>query len=739
MVEVMEQRVDPLTSYNDVVGADPEAEKAEELAPLYRVYKESKLPVSKHRGKLWKSRLEQSDSAMGADRAAWKEAIRYYRHDQTRDNTGAEGSDSGGMPAQGGSRETENIVFANVSALVPMLYTKNPDAEFTAQSEETKPLSNKLEKLMKKLASQKASPGLNLKPKVKRNIVMATLTNCGWFEVGYTIKDASSEQALIELEKLSKEFTEAKSEKDVREVEGKLFALERKIDLLSPSGPWVKVKRPWEIRIDPAASELDGHDAGWMISEEMVATAFLQAMYGEKNASGEWVSVFEPTHILKCGSSSGSDNTNLQGDNFVLFSKDGAKDAYGYGDDNSFKSAQMTKVFYVWDKATRRCELYADNYWTYPIWVWDDPYKLDQFFPFVPMSFHTDPIKLYAKGEVTYYLDHQDALNLMNNEFARIRANACSLVGYNADMMKDPSDLESIMAGTYNKRTIAFKGLPEGAKIEDVIGAVLPVSAEAIKFFDKRLTLESIDRVSGVAAVQRGVEYKTNTTNRAIESYESQQQTRADEKMDAIEESVGTVLWLVAQMCLQFMTNQDIASLTGDAEGWEAIEPRDIPLKFSPRVVGGSTLKPSSRAKKEQALQISQVVGQFAKATPVAALIALKVLETAFNNEITITDQDWAMLQQGMMQAMQGPAAGAPPQGGEGAPPASPEQGGAPQPEGGHPAPGDVIKQAIGEAAQLIDKLPPEIKQAIGVMLARQTPVQEIAQTIIGKLEQPQG
>lgn len=730
--------VDPLTNYKSLDPVDDQQQMQQQLAPMYRVYKESKLPVSKFRGKLWKSRLDQADAAMASNRKAWQEAIRYYHNDHTRDSTYSDNAGASNTSA-GTMRETENIVFANVSALVPLLYTKNPDAEFTAQNDDTKPLAEKLQKLVNTLAGQKTNPGLNLKRKVKRNITMTTLTNCAWFEVGYTLRDQSSDRALSDLQELSKKLEQAKDQNTIRETEGALMALEGKIDMLSPSGPWVKTRKPWEVRIDGAATELDLSDANWAIIEDMMPTSLLQALYGEKKENGDWVTVYEPTAILKNGSTT-NDGTNLTGDNFVLFSKEGAGKSpqdYGYGDAATFRAAWMTKVYYVWDKATRRCELYADNSWQYPVWVWDDPYRLDQFFPLVPMEFHTDPVRTYAKGEVTYYLDQQDALNLMNNEFARIRAYASSLVGYNKNIIKDVDTLEQILAGTFNKRSVGFD-LPEGMKLSDAISPLLPPSEAAIKYFDKRMTLDSIDRVSGVAAVQRGVEYKTNTTNRAIESYESQQQTRADEKMDAIEESVGTVLWLVAQMCLQFMSPEDVTAITGDAEGWERVEPRDIALKFSPRVVGGSTLKPSSRSKKEQALQISQTVGQFAKASPVAALVAMKVLATAFHNEVVISPQDWEMMMQSLqaqiqaqqMQAQQpqGPAQQQPQQAQQG-------EGGEQQQQPG--AVGDVIKQTVVKAAQLIDAMPPELRQEIGVMLARQIPVQQIAAEVIGKLEQP--
>jgi hypothetical protein len=374
------------------------------------------------------------------------------------------------------------------------------------------------------------------------------------------------------------------------------------------------------------------------------------------------------------------------------------------------------------------------------------------------MEFHTDPVTMYAKGEVTYYLDQQDDINIINNEWAKVRKFAAGKMAYDKNSLKDASLLESIINGTTDTSALGLD-LPEGKKLGDVLGPLLPPSAEAIKFFDKKPVLEAIDRLSGVAAVQRGVEYKTNTTNKAIDSYESQVQTRADEKMDAIEDSIGTVLWLVAQMCMQFMTQEEVATLLGDqfASTWQNFDPQTIRTKFTPRVVGGSTLKPTSRAKKEQALQISQVIGQFTRATPIAAVVALKVLSAAFDN-VLVAKEDWELIYKGIIKETQQPSPeeaqqqqgdqqgeqqgadrqqqmmieqmkmkqqAASGQGGGGA------SGG---PQGGGPQIDDIAS-IVQEVARLIDGLPPEIKQSLGVQLARGRSVADIATQMVQQMQ----
>jgi hypothetical protein len=759
--EQVRQTAEPASEYTSYEGVTADPNAVVDDQPLYRMLGESKIPVSKHRGPLWRSRYDQGKSAMKKNTEAWSEAYRYYRHDHTRTNAPSRTEEdiSAGKPLQGTYDSTENMVFANVSALVPMLFTKNPEAEFTTEDKTDEPKQRTLEKLVNVLAAKKTAPGINLKRKVKRNIVSTTLTNVGWFECGYTLREDSSEAALEEMQQLSKELQDAKSQKDIKEVEGKLLAMEETIDMLTPAGPWVKVRRPDQVIVDPTATDLDlSGQCNWVMIEDLMYTSLLRAKYGRKRPnSDEWESVFSPTDVIKAGVSPDQGDRG-QTDNFQLFSYSTSEYAkYGYSDQRSFLAAQMTKVVYVWDRVTRRVELYNCNDWCYPLWVWDDPYTLDQFFSVVPMEFHTDPITMYAKGEVTYYLDQQDDLNIINNEWAKVRKFASGKLAYDKNALKDGSVLESMINGTMDTNAIGLD-LPEGKKLGDVIGPLLPPSADAIKFFDKKPVLESIDRLSGVSSVQRGVEYKTNTTNRAIESYESQTQTRADEKMDAIEDSVGNVLWLVAQMCLQFMEKDEVSVLLGDelAANWEKMDAQTIRNTFTPRVVGGSTLKPTSTSKKQQALQISQIIGQFTRATPIAAVVALKVLATAFDG-VVISQEDWELIYKAIIKEASGPSpeeqqqqqqqqqggeaqaqrlheramasqGGQPPQGG-------PPQGAQGGPSGG-PPPVEDIATIVQEVARLIDGLPPQMKQHLGIELARGKSVADIAGQLMQQMQQ---
>lgn len=705
------------------IGDNPEVEKAleksgagrskkkEKPTPSYRVVGSTKIPVSKAMGKVWCSRRDQALAKRknkGLD-DAWDEALRYYNNDQMGHRKGSNTKASGN---RGASRrlndmwsETENIVFANTNALVPALYAKNPRGEFTATDEADDDLATVVEELVNAIGEKKTTPGVNLKPKAKRAVVMCTLTNSAYIEIGYTFKGQSNEQALSDLLELSEQLAKAKKPQDIEEIEGKLQSLENKIDILQPEGPWVKYRKPSCVVRDPDADELV--DSNWIMVSDYVSTSFIQAQFGEKDEQGKWKSVYQPTHVLNVG------KTDQQGvddpeNNFSLVSDDESA-MNGYDNEESFHKAQRTKVWYVWDKTTRRVYMFNDKDWTWPIWVWDDPYKLDRFFPIYDLSFYTAPEGGEAKGEVTYYLDQQDAINEINDEMRRARQWARRNIMYNKNLIKK-EDVDAYLAG--DKDHAVGVDLPEDGDFGKAVFSQPPPSVQFMQLFDIAPKLQAIDRISSIQDFMRGAQFKTNTTNQAIQKYESTAQTRMDEKIDAVEDMLGDVYWGLAQLCLQFMQAPVVAALIGDERTkiWKNMTPEEIAGSFNVRVVGGSSIKPTSQQKKREALEVGQILGQFASASPAVVMILMKVFERAFD-EVAMTDEEWKFLMMSIEQQLQR---------GNNAPGAGPEGGGSvPAQQGGDP------NAVIEQIAQVVDQLPPQAKEALGRALARGVPVKE--------------
>jgi hypothetical protein len=467
---------------------------------------------------------------------------------------------------------------------------------------------------------------------------------------------------------------------------------------------------------------------------DMLPTQYLNAKFAQRKGTS-LISVYKPTHVLRRSGegSEGHNSAEMEIANSSLFNDDGKEGgaaAYGYNDEDAFNKACRTKVWWVWDRVTQRCLLYADKDWAWPIWVWDDPYHLQGFFPIYKLQFYTDPEEPMSKGEVTYYLDQQDALNQINSEFKQARQWARRNLFYDKNKVSK-DEVEKFIKG--DEDVAVGVDVPEGMTLKDMVQSVLPPSMQFLQLFDKAPILEAIDRVSSVQAVMRGTEFKTNTTNQAINQYNSIQQTRTDEKIDAVEDFIGNIAWAIAQMCLQFMTQDEVASLIGDskAASWKNIDAVQIARSVQMTVVGGSTQKPTAAAKKEQALQMGQVLGQFVNAAPIPVLmVMLNTMRQAFND--TIPDAQWTSIMEALsQQAQQEQQQAQPPQepqgGGEAAPPEQAAPGGGADP--------------LAQISQLISSLPPEAQEALGSAMAQGVPIQEalprIMQLVQGGGQQP--
>lgn len=697
---------------------------------------DSVIPVSKELGKLWSSRIDQA-IAVRKNRGtedAWSEAIRYYENDQSQHRS-SENDASGSRPSKRigrGWTETENIVFSNCSTMLPMLYAKNPSIEVTASDDEVYGTwASAAEELINKLFSLDSNPGVDLKPVVRRGTLWTLLTNAAYAKINWIKKADSSEKALEDLKEISEEYKNAKTKKDIEIAEGKLKALEAKVSLLTPSGPAVSLVSPFRMLIDPLSTKGNHSDATWMGEEDYIPTHYLNAVYG-KSKDGKIVSRYEPTHILSASSSSNS-VTELedQVNNFSLFN--GQTEAeqqarnFGFKSNLAFERAQHTKVYWIWDKTTRRLFLFAANKWDWPLWVWDDPLKLLNFFPYEHLWFHESVEMAQPKGEVTYYLDQQDRINDNNAALAQAREWAKHNIVYDKDRTNQ-NDVEKILKGPNG--TAVGISLGEGGKIDDVLKSVVPPVMQHPELLDNAKAYEAINKITGISAAQQGAQFKTNTTNDAVDFYQKNVDIRVDEKIDCLEDWIGKIGWNLLQLCAQNMSVDDVAAIIGSksAEGWKQVQDiNQLRTHLNLRVVGGSTDKPTSKNKKRSAIEISQVLGQFAGGAPAVLIMALKVLSRAFSDDVVITNEDWAAIFKSIND--QANAAGGGPSGATG----GSETETAPDAGDPNADQSSVVKEQI---ASLIKKLPPEMQGKLQGMLDHGVPPEQALKDIVAQSQQ---
>ena len=654
MPEVVERAID-----RDV----PQSTKDNE--PAWRVMTEDRIPVSRFLGSNWKHRLALGQKCKESVKEAWKESYRYYDADQMLHRRAGNDERPGNKVASMGESPswaaTENIVYSNTNAMISMIYAKNPKVEITASTSTREREVNGMEAVLNALIARRYAPGINLKPAAKDAVKRAQLSNNGILQIGWNFRDTPDFQVMEQIRELEEKMQKAKSEKQIQVYLGEYEALQRHFAVLDPPGPYVKRIDEYEFIVDPNSVDEQFDDAWWVMYPEYIQTDYLNARYGK--IKGKTVqSVYKPTHVLTASSDT------EDADEFKLFNTDYEDGKhYGFDDRDEYDRAKYTKCWWCWDKAERKVYLYADKSWKWPVWVFRDPYNLVEFFPFYRLQFVGNHKSPFTKGETSYYLDQQDEINEITTVRARALAMAKNIWLYDKEAIEDGFDLASILS----KDELVCKAVtvpPTGEK--KFFFPLVHPALELEGLLDTRRALEAADRISAVSNVMRGAEFKTNTTNQANDQYTSNTQTRLDERIDAIEDFVGALAYGLLQMAVQFLREEDVVTLVGPvmAETWRPMTPTELMRDFNMTIVGGSTVKPTSEAKRRETVQIAQILGQFE--VPALAELVLRAIERSFDGFV-VTKEDFENIRRQGQQSLE--TAGA----GPGQP--TPNQPGAPQ------------------------------------------------------------
>lgn len=709
---------------------DKPSPKTKKDVPLYQMYEGSKIAVSKAFGALWRTKVEATIQANDLIFEAWEQCFAYYNNHQVKSNETSKGVFHRGDV-------TENIVYSNINVMLPAVYGQDPDIAVNTTDKEDEAFAKTAHALLNALLKRKDL--LNSKPKIKKAVGVALLTNFGVLKLDYVLKSDSQEQVLQELTEVSKEIATAKDQKTLESCYGKLAAIESIVELYESGGPKLKNVMARNLIIDPLSEVADASDATWMAERCYIQTALLKHKYTRKEEDSNcWYYIFKPTHKAVFAEGSGNQKDDAYG--LVLQTLSGDPTVQENEEIAGYRDLYYTECWLIWDKATRRTVLFAADDWTYPLWVWDDYTKTTRFFPYFILGFGLSTGQTVTVGEVSYYLDQQDEINQINRQVARIRNSVFNFFFYNSHKISAPDAeilMQAIKKGFTDEPHVIGVKVPEGGKIADQFEALVPPSLALEALFNKEPTMNSINRISSTSDAIRGTQFKTNTNEASVQSYQDAARMSIGAKIEVVEDMMGDMCKAVMEQCVQFMGKDEVTSLVGAklADGWENLSLSVYNSKYALDIVPGTSEKANSVFKKKEAVQVVQAIGQFASAAPMTSMkVALRVLEQAFT-EVVIKPEDWDQMEQEMMAQMQrGNSSGAPtaPQPGQ-APP-----GGSPRPPaGGPPGPGPAGQPGGpggaaggGDLPPELANLPPEVKNQVIHMHGTGARPEEIAMYI---------
>lgn len=592
-------------------------EEKEEYVPLYKMLP-NKIAVSKKEGCLWRDRLDVARKVTEELRESWDNIIRVYKGQDKPDDE----LEKKRLRMDEQVKTFENLVWANTNGVSRETVMKLPKVEVSCDNGEDEEIAKSYEKLINNYMGQIGNCGLNCKEKLQKADICAQLTNRGIWRLDWVDKidrDLISRQ----IEELEGQLAECKDVEQIKDIEGKLYGLNERLEDSGFDGAQITLVNPCCLFIDPNSQLESGLDADWMIEERTEYEHVLKAKYG--NVVGDE----EETEKVKYD------------DDYVL----------GENQEVEVRAGRLrtVRVYYVWDKLKRRVYLYEDGKWDKPLWAWHDPYGLKQFFPYYILSYNQSVTDNRMMSEVAYYLPLVNSINKINSQVDKARDRAFNVTLVDRNLKLEEKDLQNMTNGKPGYVQVSPR---EGMRIMDCVAGMPTPGTENQMLLDKNNLYAMISKMSSADVITRGEEYKTNTTNGAIAQYTQGKKVIIGIKVDKLISFYIRVCKDVLKLCLDKFDMADLLKWVGSYEAQVINEKRvDVwspDLKFT----GDDTIEPTAAAKKQEALQLTQMMGQFAGASPAIVPVVLKMLSRAFN-EMVITDEDWRMIIQGFEQQQQ--------------------------------------------------------------------------------------
>lgn len=595
-------------------------------------------PVPAGFGKMWKKRIDDAVEVYEVEHAKWDAIFTMYRE------TGIEDTNNTLIQSyqyQLKSNVDENIIRDNIKSIMRSTYMRNPHIEFTATKQDDT-LVECLDTVLQFIMNKKTSPGLNMKVKARRWVMHGHMTNHGVLRLDYQEHEGSLDQAQALLAELEGRMQKAKSVDEIKTVEAQLQLLYEQMPVLETKGIKVVNVLPHKIIIDPNCTDLDLDSANWLAEFFDVKRKYVEEKFYDVNEDGERIRLADG----KTADIQDTSEENVGDQITEIIMGDQTQERREYQ-----KKGMMT-LCNVYDKLTRRIYLFSTEDWSTPLWVYEDTLKLSRFFRHFLLAFSETVESIIQPGEPSFYVGHIHEINKINRKAKEIRDSAFGALIYNKNSV-DAEEVKKLIKHLRDPNKIEAFGInkDETKKLNEVLEVFVPPAFDYQQLFNTAGLRSVIDKAASVSMVDRGEQFKTNTTNKAVEYYDQQKQQSNALYIESIEDAFESLAWSMSEILVSKYSKEDIAELIGEdlAAGFIPMSIAEFNRTYRMEIAAGSIEKPNTQFKKKEAIEIAQSLGQVGQATPATTLqIILRMFQSAFSNFLVKKD-DWEMLKQESM------------------------------------------------------------------------------------------
>lgn len=499
-----------------------------------------------------------------------------------------------------------NLIHSTFSAIIPQLYSKNPEIEVSpAQSidERAYDVTQKLSQTMEIVLNAEMVDSAQLKKRIKSAIRAAMTTRIGWIKCSFqTIAVAEAEDAhgfgddmpllgnaipdtrdnLALLDHTRGDVEEDHDDEDVAD-------LNNQVESLSAQGE---------------AGIAEGIVLDNVLAEDMfILDNSLNAFDDYQNAAAiaQRIWMTEEDYEVQFGQEAPASASR--------FSTSRAPDKNTSSDDD-----KMVAVFEIWDRKTNTVFTLAAGAKAWARDPWHPLTVGERWYPFFGLAFNPIDGSIEPVSDVELLMGLQEEYNFTRTMYREVRSESLPAIFYRKSGKVSDETLSAYKNRSGGIALIGIEG-DTGAPVTNDIAPFMPPAVNPA-VYDTAQIMRDIEMVSGAQDASRASVNKAKTATEA-EIMANGLQSRLAERQDLVEDMVSEIAQYSAQMLLLNLTADQVKTIAGSGAVWPSFSREQAYQNLEIKIRAGSSGKPHAMQERENWMnllpQLKEAIQQIAQ------------------------------------------------------------------------------------------------------------------------------
>lgn len=476
-----------------------------------------------------------------------------------------------------------NMVFSTVNVIVPAVAINSPKINVTANQAEDEAAAPVVEAVV-----NHQWRAYDVQDQVREAVKDFVMIGLGWLKVVWETEEREVPLSQEEFTELAAQALAERSagiaaapgmEDDFPSIDEVLDNLPVKQLKVVKDQPLVRRVSPFDIFVDPDATTLT--DARWICQR-----AFVPIEVARRNE--EWS--LKARNRLKKVKKARSDAEH-----------DLLPDALESGE------AGFAEVYEFYDLVSGKMCVFADGCDEFLVDFEDAPFPGGH--PFVWVPNYEVPERFFPIGDVETIYPLQVELALTRTAQLNDRKRGRRITLFRESAL-DSEGVESLRAGADN---VMINVTNTSSNFDEVFRQVSSQGLQPEWYRADEQAMADINTVSGVAEFLRGGDSEIRRTATEIGVMQDAANARFSDKLAKVEKAMGAVAERMILLSQQFMDSEAVARVVDDTQAvnWVPYDRDALQGEFTFVVEAGSSQPQNESFKRQQALQMMDILGQF--------------------------------------------------------------------------------------------------------------------------------